>query len=131
VPDPTLELDTFVVREEGQPGRLAREILVVYENGVEKERVVQREWVEQEPINRVVAYGTNIVIRTLETPDGPIQYWRRTRMLATSGVIGAWIDLGYDEDNYKPWYRWVDVYWVAPPPPPDRIQYILPTANVP
>ncbi len=188
VPDPMLELDTFEVREVGQPGTLAREILVVYENGVEKERIVQREWVEQEPVNRVVAYGTNIVIRTLETPDGPIQYWRHTRMLATSytaassgkpkdhprygitrtglpagygivavdprvvplwtqvyvpgygqacacdtggGVVGAWIDLGYDEDNYKPWYRWVDVYWVAPPPPPDRIQYILPTANVP
>lgn len=188
VPDPTLELDTFVVREEGQPGTLAREILVVYENGEERARLVQREWVEQEPVNRVVAYGTKIVIRTLDTPDGPIQYWRRTRMLATSytaassgkpkdhplygitrtglpagygivavdprvvplwtqvyvpgygqacacdtggGVIGAWIDLGYDEDHYKPWYRWVDVYWVAPPPPPDRIQYILPTANVP
>ena len=176
------------VREEGAPGTRAREILVVYENGEEKERIVQREWVEQEPVNRVVAYGTNIVIRTLDTPNGPIQYWRRTRMLATSytaassgkpkdhprygitrtglpagygivavdprvvplwtqvyvpgygqacacdtggGVIGAWIDLGYDEDNYKPWYRWVDVYWVAPPPPPDRIQYILPTAQVP
>lgn len=188
VPDPTLEIDTFAVREEGAPGTRAREILVVYENGEEKERIVQREWVEQEPVNRVVAYGTNIVIRTLDTPNGPIQYWRRTRMLATSytaassgkpkdhprygitrtglpagygivavdprvvplwtqvyvpgygqacacdtggGVIGAWIDLGYDEDNYKPWYRWVDVYWVAPPPPPDRIQYILPTAQVP
>ena len=33
---------------------------------------------------RVPPYGTNIVIRTLDTPDGPIEYWRKVRTYATS-----------------------------------------------
>ncbi len=38
----------------------------------------------QEAVNEVVAYGTAIVLRTVETPDGPREYWRRIRMYATS-----------------------------------------------
>ena len=32
----------------------------------------------------MVAYGRKIVPRTLETPDGPVTYWRKIRMYATS-----------------------------------------------
>ncbi len=188
VPDPTLELDTFEVRVEGEPGVRKREVLVVYEDGREARREVQREWVEKEPVDRVVAYGTKVVVRTLETPQGPVQYWRRFRMLATSytaatsgksrdhplygitrtgvpsgfGIVavdprvvrlwsrvyvpgygeacacdtggairGLRIDLGYDEDNLKLWYRWVDVYVLTPVPPPDQIRYIVPGIKVP
>jgi 3D (Asp-Asp-Asp) domain-containing protein len=31
-----------------------------------------------------MSYGTRIVVRQLETPEGPISYWRKVRMLATS-----------------------------------------------
>jgi 3D (Asp-Asp-Asp) domain-containing protein len=31
-----------------------------------------------------MAYGTKIVIRTLETPDGIIEYWRKMRVYTTS-----------------------------------------------
>ncbi|HDN80835.1 MAG TPA: hypothetical protein ENG33_10280, partial [Chloroflexi bacterium] len=160
-----------------------RRYRVVYENGEEKERRLEDEWVAKEPITRVIAYGTKIVIRELETPEGTIKYWRRIRMLATSysaatagkprehplyGItrLGLWarkgivavdprvinlgtkvyvpgygiaiaadtggrikgrhIDLCYDEDNLVLWYKWVDVYLLAPPPPREKIIWLLP-----
>lgn len=45
----------------------------------------------------------------------------------TGGAIkGLRIDLCYDEDNLVLWKKWVDIYLLAPPPPPDRIRYVLP-----
>ena len=41
-------------------------------------------------------------------------------------ILGRRIDLGYDEDNLVYWYRWVDVYLLAPPPPKSRIPWVLP-----
>jgi 3D (Asp-Asp-Asp) domain-containing protein len=45
----------------------------------------------------------------------------------TGGAIkGKRIDLGYDNDNLQLWYRWVDVYLLAPAPPAGQIDYTLP-----
>lgn len=45
----------------------------------------------------------------------------------TGGAIkGLRIDLCYDEDNLVLWKKWVDIYLLAPPPPPDQIRYVLP-----
>jgi resuscitation-promoting factor RpfB len=44
------------------------------------------------------------------------------------GVRGRWIDLGYDEDEYVSWSGYVDVYYLTPVPPPDRINFIIPTS---
>jgi 3D (Asp-Asp-Asp) domain-containing protein len=57
---------------------------VRYENGVEVARVAEAEAQVQNPIPQIIGYGTNIVIRTLDTPDGTIQYWRAFTMYATS-----------------------------------------------
>jgi uncharacterized protein YabE (DUF348 family) len=43
-----------------------------------------------------------------------------------SGVRGRWIDLGYDDDNYVPWSRYVTVYFLTPIPPPESIVWIFP-----
>ncbi len=43
------------------------------------------------------------------------------------GVKGRWIDLGYDEDELLAWSGYVDVFYVAPPPPPEEINYLIPT----
>lgn len=83
-PDPNLELDTWVQRSPGRDGLLQRRIRVRYENGQEVAREVVDETLVRPPEPRVWSYGTKIVVRTLETPDGPIEYWRRIRMLATS-----------------------------------------------
>jgi hypothetical protein len=36
-----------------------------------------------------------------------------------------WVDLGYKAKNYEPWYWYVDVYFLAPSPPPEDIMYVL------
>ncbi len=43
-----------------------------------------------------------------------------------SRILGRRIDLGYDDDNLVLWYKWVDVYLLAPPPPKEKINYLLP-----
>jgi uncharacterized protein YabE (DUF348 family) len=176
-PDAGLELDQRATVQTGQDGIVHTSILVRYENGVEVSREPVAELVVQEPRNEVIAYGTNVVLRTIDTPDGPRQYWRHIRMYATSyhpaalggdsrtsigetlrkGIIASdpdiipyrsevyvpgygtglmadtgpahrplFIDLGYSDDDFVSWSRYVDVYLLAPAPDPGRIQYLLP-----
>jgi uncharacterized protein YabE (DUF348 family) len=182
-PDDSLELDQQRLNQEGVDGLTKRRIQVVHENGQEVSRIMEDEWVDHEPTTKVIAYGTNIVTRELETSEGVLEYWRKIRMLATSysaatcgkdpdhphygitflgwemkkGIVavdpqvvnlrsqvyvpgygpgvagdtggmvkGRHIDLGYDEDNLIPWYRWVDVYLLTPVPPEGEIRWVLP-----
>jgi 3D (Asp-Asp-Asp) domain-containing protein len=83
-PDGGLELDQFRTDQSGKNGVRKRRVRFVYENGAQKSREVVEEWVERQPTTRIVSYGTKIVIRELETPDGVILYWRKIRVLATS-----------------------------------------------
>jgi uncharacterized protein YabE (DUF348 family) len=83
-PNPNLELDQEQVDHWGAPGIFRRSLRVRYENGIEVSRTLDREWVEKPPQNRVVSYGTKIVQRQLETPEGTFTYWRKVRVLATS-----------------------------------------------
>jgi 3D (Asp-Asp-Asp) domain-containing protein len=41
-----------------------------------------------------------------------------------SGVKGRWIDLGYSDDDYVSWHKWVTVYFLWPPP--ENIVWIIP-----
>jgi uncharacterized protein YabE (DUF348 family) len=84
VPDPDLELDGERVVQPGQAGVLARQVRVRYEDGEPVGRAVEGEWVARPPQAEVIAYGTRIVIRTLETEWGTYRYWRVLHMLATS-----------------------------------------------
>lgn len=83
-PDPNLELDHQRLDQEGEDGVTKRRIYVVYEDSQEVERALGAEWVDQEPTNKVIAYGTKVVQRELETPEGDFTYWRKVRALATS-----------------------------------------------
>ncbi len=182
-PDPSLEIDLREVAEWGREGALRKQVRVHYENGREVHRTEEAEWVAREPVDRVIRYGTKIVLRELETPQGTLTYWRKIRALATSynaptagkafdhpqygitrvgwrarrGIIavdpkviplytslyvpgyglgvaadtgsaikGRHIDLCYNDDDLVLWYRWVDVYLLAPAPPPSQINYLLP-----
>jgi len=84
VADPELEIDQRRLAQDGQVGLNKRRYRVVYEDGREVERYLEDSWAEQPPITKTLAYGTKIVIRTLETPDGPIEYWRKMRVYTTS-----------------------------------------------
>jgi resuscitation-promoting factor RpfB len=83
-PAPEVELDTQTVLQPGEFGLLARRVRTRIENGEEVSQKVESEWVARQPKNRIVGYGTKVVLRTLNTPDGPIQYWRVVTMYATS-----------------------------------------------
>ena len=182
-PEPKMEIDQYKVIQWGREGAKRRRIRVHYENGREVSRTQEEEWIAKEPLSRLFTYGTKIVLRRFDTPDGPVTYWRKLRMLATSynaptagvspdhpwygltklgwkaregiiavdprvinlrqemyvpgygpGVAGdtggaiKWrrIDLCYDDDNLILWHRWVDVYLLAPAPPSDDINWIIP-----
>ncbi len=51
---------------------------------------------------------------------------------ATIGDIGGgipgrkWIDLGFTDEDYESWHQWTTLCFVAPPPPPEKIPWILP-----
>jgi uncharacterized protein YabE (DUF348 family) len=78
------EIDTVQAVQAGRVGLKERRTRVRYEDGVEVSRVDEGEFIVQEPQAYLIGYGTNIVIRTLDTPDGPIEYWRSYQMYATS-----------------------------------------------
>jgi uncharacterized protein YabE (DUF348 family) len=82
--DSTLELDQQNVTQVGQAGLRQISTRVRYENGAEISRTVEADTIVREPVNGVISYGTNIVVRSLDTPDGMIQYWRVLRLYATS-----------------------------------------------
>ncbi len=83
-PDPELELDHQRLIQEGAPGVLERRLRVRYENGQEVSRTLENEYVAVPPTTKIIGYGTQIVVRQLETPEGTVEYWRVVRMLATS-----------------------------------------------
>ncbi|MCK5646633.1 MAG: DUF348 domain-containing protein [Anaerolineales bacterium] len=83
-PNPELEIDQQSIMEPGSYGVQASRIRVTLENGEEISRLGEGQWVAREPQGRTIGYGTNIVVRTMDTPNGPISYWRTIRMYATS-----------------------------------------------
>jgi uncharacterized protein YabE (DUF348 family) len=84
VPDPEVEIDNIRVVQEGQIGLTKRRYRVVYKNGREVDRFLEDVWAERPPVEKTMAYGTKIVIRTLDTPEGPIEYWRKMRVYTTA-----------------------------------------------
>ncbi len=83
-PDPDLEIDNYHLMQEGTPGILQRRIRVRFEDDQQIARAVENEYVALAPANKVLGFGTKVVIRTVDTPEGPVEYWRTFRMLATS-----------------------------------------------
>jgi uncharacterized protein YabE (DUF348 family) len=79
-----LELDSREVIDPGAYGMQAKRVRVRFEDGVEVSRASEGEWLAVEPRPRVVAYGTKIVLKTLETEFGPVQYYRAVPVYATS-----------------------------------------------
>ena len=79
-----MEIDTMVEASAGSNGMLQRRTRVLLDNGVEVSREPAGEIVTVAPVNRVLRYGTNIVMRTIDTPTGPVEYWRKVNMRVTS-----------------------------------------------
>ena len=87
--DPDLEIDNQRLLQEGAPGIFEWRTRIRYEDGHEITRTVEDEYVAVPPATKIFGYGTKIVVRTLDTPSGPVEYWRVIRMLATSYSAGT------------------------------------------
>jgi uncharacterized protein YabE (DUF348 family) len=83
-PDDQLELDRTQIIQPGTYGILESVVRVRYEDGVEVGRTPEGRHVLQQPQNRIVGYGTRIVLRTVDTPDGSFEYYRAITVYATS-----------------------------------------------
>lgn len=93
--DPDVELDHEILGQEGVPGIHERRTLVTYEDNNETKRELIADFIARQPEPKIYKYGTKVVIRTLNTPNGQVQYWRVIRMLATSySASTAGVSLG-------------------------------------
>ena len=79
-----LEIDQTRIVQPGTFGMNVRRIRVRFVNGAEVSREVEAEYTALEPQNEIKGYGKKLVQHTLETPDGPITYWRALNMYAVS-----------------------------------------------
>lgn len=84
LPDDTLEINTSKVVSAGAVGIKASRVRVRFEDGVEVGRENEGEVIIAEAVDRVVHYGTQIVDKYLDTPDGPITYYMALDVVATS-----------------------------------------------
>ena len=84
IEDPNTELDRQSIVSAGQQGIQAERERVRLEDGVEVARVTDAKWTVQDPQPEQRGYGTKIEIRTLDTPNGPVEYWRAVNVYATS-----------------------------------------------
>lgn len=117
VPDPDVEIDTVRLAQAGEIGLNKRRYRVVYEDSQEVSRILEDSWEEQPPVTKQMAYGTKIVVRTLQTPDGPIEYWRKVRVYTTSYTAAS---AGKPKDHPRYGYtrtgRWLEKGIVAVDP---------------
>jgi len=70
VADPAMEIDNRRLVQEGQVGLTKRRYRIVYHDDQEVSRTLEDAWAEQSAVTKTLAYGTKIVVRTLETPTG-------------------------------------------------------------
>jgi len=84
VGDDNLAIDQQRLVHPGSEGVLRKRHRIRYEDGAEVERRLEDQWQASAPQNKVIAFGRKIEPLTLETPDGPITYWRKMRVYTTA-----------------------------------------------
>ena len=81
--DAALNLDQRRLVQQGSDGQREVRSRLRYENGVEISRDISEIVEIEAPQHHVIAYGTNVVLGTIQTAQGPRQYWRRLCVYAT------------------------------------------------
>ena len=82
--DSSVELDTTKVITAGQYGLAISRQHIFSEDGKETSRITEPSVILSKPVDAVVARGGKVVLKTLETPSGTIQYYRSITVHATS-----------------------------------------------
>jgi uncharacterized protein YabE (DUF348 family) len=104
--DASLPIDQRRVEASGASGIRRRRYRIVYHDQREVERYLEDDWIAREPQSRKIAYGTKITVRTLDTPEGEIEYWRRMPVFLTSYTADT---CGKTPDH--PWYGMTRLGW--------------------
>lgn len=81
--DPETEAGEEKVLEEGKDGKKTKIFKITYDKDGQE---YQRELVSVETTpaeDKKISRGTKIVWKTLDTPDGPVKYWKKMRVYAT------------------------------------------------
>jgi uncharacterized protein YabE (DUF348 family) len=177
-----MEIGTQKIIQFGRNGSLARRTTIRYENGKEISRIEAAEQVIQEPVSQIEGFGARVSVQSMDTPEGPLEYYRALDFYATSyhprmtsppwygsvacggkwqpgyvavdlnyipcgtrlyvpgyGIAiamdtgsfsGAWIDLGFPDDNYVAWHRHVTVYFLTPVPPVNQMNWVIPPGSL-
>ncbi len=84
VATPELSIDSQQTTQAGSDGARKRRYRVTYEDGNEAAGALEDEWLDRTPSTRVIEYGTQITVRTLDTADGAVEYWRHLRVYSTA-----------------------------------------------
>ncbi|GAB1420244.1 hypothetical protein MASR2M15_03330 [Anaerolineales bacterium] len=93
--NPEMELDQRAVIQTGQTGIQETHTRVRYENGYKVESEELETIISTMPQDQIIQYGTNIVIRIIDTEDGPLEYWRVLNDMITTSYYPA--ELGGDD----------------------------------
>ena len=79
-----VELDKRDVVQPGEFGVEVTRTRIIYEDDQEVNRIEEVTWVAKDPVDQLTGLGTKVVVRTMDTPNGPIEYWRAVNVYATS-----------------------------------------------
>ena len=83
-PSADLELDQQAIVQSGQPGLAITRVRTTSEDGVQVSQKTENESIVRLPQDRILGYGTKVVIRTTVVDGVTIQYYRVLSVLATS-----------------------------------------------
>jgi uncharacterized protein YabE (DUF348 family) len=78
-----VELDQQGVLQVGQYGLAMSRVRIRYEDGAEVSRKTEAESIVRPAVNKIVGYGTKVVVRTETIGGQTIEYWRKIQMYAT------------------------------------------------
>lgn len=84
ISDANTPLDQTSVVTPGQYGLSISRQRIATADGVQISHVSDASWLVSQPVNQTVGYGTKAVLQSLDTPNGPVQYWRKVTVYATS-----------------------------------------------
>ncbi len=83
-PSADLELDQQALIQGGEPGLAVSRLRSRSENGVQVSQKTETESIVRPPQDRIMGYGTKVVIRSISVDGETIQYYRVLSLLATS-----------------------------------------------
>ena len=83
-PSADLELDQQALVQGGQPGLAVTRVRSRSENGVQVSQTTESESLVRPPQDRIMGYGTKIVIRTTVVDGVSFQYYRALTLMTTS-----------------------------------------------